>query len=127
MNATKSVSLIAGSKHVRDKLSDFTLNIDTDEIPKVSEARNLGEGGFGVVTLGRLRKPDGSSVTVAVKRAIKNINNKICLEEAKIMAQFDHENVVNILAFQENPPIIAMEYMEWGCLIDALEINIERW
>ncbi|XP_018568396.1 ephrin type-A receptor 4a-like [Anoplophora glabripennis] len=84
----------------------------------------LGEGSFGLVTLGTLRKPDGCVAKVALKGANNSKFVKMMKEEAKVMTNFDHDNVVKFFGVQETPFKIIMEYMQHGDLLDALRKNV---
>lgn len=64
----------------------------------------LGKGKFGVVRDGTFNDADGESVRVAVKMVHDNLGPKETMKEhedmireAKVMAQFEHENVVRLI------------------------------
>lgn len=43
--------------------------------------------------------------------------------EAKIMKTLEHENIVKIYGFREEPLLIIMEYMNYGSLLTYLSIH----
>lgn len=43
--------------------------------------------------------------------------------EAKIMKTLEHENIVKIYGFREEPLLIIMEYMKYGSLLTYLSIH----
>ena len=56
---------------------------------------HLGSGQFGVVSKGEWESPDGP-VEVAVKTSSDNANKIKLLQEATIMGQFSHPNIVQL-------------------------------
>ena len=83
----------------------------------------LGSGEFGVVTRGLLSSATGD-VEVAVKTL--NINASVkdklrFLQEAAIMCQFDHQNVIKLHGVvTETPAMIVLEYVSRGDLREFL-------
>lgn len=43
--------------------------------------------------------------------------------EAKIMKTLEHDNIVKIYGFREDPLLIIMEFMNYGSLLTYLSIN----
>ncbi|XP_065899825.1 uncharacterized protein [Dysidea avara] len=86
----------------------------------VRTLERLGSGEFGVVARGLLN--DG--VQVAVKTINTDVNDKDklrFLQEAAIMCQFDHENVIKLYGVvTEAPVMIVLEYMSRGDLRSLL-------
>ncbi|KAJ8913693.1 hypothetical protein NQ315_007410 [Exocentrus adspersus] len=91
----------------------------------------LGEGSFGLVTLGILKTPDGDTTKVALKAV--NFEKRrspgdvftcreMLKEEAVVMAKFDHANVVRLLGVQKKPFKLVIEYMVHGDLLDAVKL-----
>lgn len=86
--------------------------------------RFSARGGFGIIYIGDLKKSGGSVQKVAIKVAKVAWDQKyedMLFNEAKIMAQFDHKNVVKLLAFQKSPLKVVMEYLE----LKNLELAIQ--
>ncbi|CAG9825476.1 unnamed protein product [Phaedon cochleariae] len=79
----------------------------------------LGAGASGIVYLGFLEKPKRK--IVAVKKSINRFYDKMIENEAWVMSQLQHENIVQILAIKRNMPEIAIELMEFGNFVDAAE------
>ena len=79
----------------------------------------LGSGEFGVVTHGLLSSATGD-VEVAVKMLNSNASDKDrlrFLQEAAIMCQFDHQNVIKLHGVvTETPAMIVLEYVSRGDL-----------
>ena len=81
----------------------------------------LGEGEFGVVTRA-MWKPSvaDEAISVAVKSLNTNANenDKLhFLQEAAIMCQFNHINVIKLYGVvTEDPAMIVLEYMSHGDL-----------
>ena len=79
----------------------------------------LGSGEFGVVTRGQLSSATGD-VDVAVKTLNNNASDKDrlrFLQEAAIMCQFDHQNVIKLHGVvTETPAMIVLEYVARGDL-----------
>ena len=83
----------------------------------------LGSGSFGTVCKARWR-----STYVAVKKLHRALRNKDLAEddarvkelrdEIQIMREMRHPNVILIMAFCEDPPLIVMEYMPLGSLFE---------
>ena len=87
----------------------------------------LGSGEFGVVTRGQLSSATGD-IEVAVKTLNTNSSNKNklrFLQEAAIMCQFDHQNVIKLHGVVTTAPImIVLEYVARGDLKQFL-MNIQ--
>ena len=90
----------------------------------------VGSGKFGSVHKAILDERADNGVPaypVAVKKLIQKNNsaaNRIdFLLEAAIMAQFSHENIINLIgvASQRSEPMIIVQFCENGCLLDFLE------
>ena len=89
--------------------------------------KELGSGEFGIVTLGLLsRAHDNVEVEVAVKTLRDDASDKDKLrffQEAAIMCQFDHQNVITLHGVvKEAPMMIVLEYMSHGNLQNLLNI-----
>ena len=84
----------------------------------------LGSGEFGVVMLGLLSST--SNVEVAIKTLSDDASDKDklrFLQEAAIMCQFDHPNVIKLHGIIVDAPImIVLEYMSRGDLHNLLNI-----
>ena len=87
--------------------------------------KRLGIGEFGVVTLGLLSRAQGD-IEVAVKTLNADASNKDklrFLQEATIMSQFDHQNVIKLHGIvKETPMMIISEFMSHGDLLDLLNL-----
>jgi len=85
---------------------------------------HLGSGEFGIVARGILN----DNVQVAVKTINTDTDDKDkvrFLQEAAIMCQFDHENVIKLYGVvTEDPAMIVLEYMSRGDLRSLL-INLQ--
>ncbi|XP_031573994.1 ephrin receptor 1-like [Actinia tenebrosa] len=97
--------------------------IKRDQIELGTE--RLGSGAFGHVLLGVWQKSPGIPIQVAVKmlRDSSHRENKIkFLQEAAIMRQFTHKNVVYMygIAANSEPVMIVLEYMSLGNLKNYL-------
>lgn len=81
---------------------------------------HLGSGEFGVVAHGLLN----DKFEVAVKTLNTNASNKDrirFLQEAVIMCQFDHDNVIKLYGVVAKAPVtIVLEYMPHGDLRQVL-------
>ena len=87
--------------------------------------KKLGLGEFGIVTLGVLSKAQGD-LEVAVKTLNANASNKDklrFLQEATIMSQFDHQNVIKLHGIVIGTPMmIVSEFMSHGDLQNLLNL-----
>ena len=84
----------------------------------------LGSGEFGVVTCGKWTSSKEAEIEVAIKMLNPNASDKDRLrfiQEAAIMCQFDHKNVVKLYGVvTESPRMIVLEYMSRGDLRNLL-------
>jgi len=84
----------------------------------------LGAGEFGVVSHGMWKPSHDKEVEIAVKSLNSNSTAKDrvrFLQEAAIMCQFDHENVIKLYgAVTDAPTMIVLEYMSRGDLRNVL-------
>ena len=84
----------------------------------------LGSGEFGIVTHGKWTPSSDKEVEVAIKTLNSDASDKDRLrfiQEAAIMCQFDHENVVKLHGVvTEDPRMIVLEYMSRGDLKNIL-------
>jgi len=75
----------------------------------------LGAGEFGVVSRGMWKPSHDKEVEIAVKSLNSNSTAKDrvrFLQEAAIMCQFDHENVIKLYGVvTDAPAMIVLEYM----------------
>jgi len=92
--------------------------------------RELGSGEFGIVSHAMWIPTSQKEVEVAVKTLNTNANPKDrvrFLQEAAIMCQFDHENVVKLHGVVTDEPItIVLEYVPNGDLISVL-LQLKEW
>ena len=84
----------------------------------------LGTGAFGVVNRGMWKPSYIKEVEVAIKTLSTNSTDKNrvrFLQEAAIMCQFDHENVIKLYGVvTDAPTMIVLEYMSCGDLRNLL-------
>ena len=84
----------------------------------------MGSGEFGTVTYGKWTPSPDKEVEVAVKTLHSDASDKDRLrfiQEAAIMCQFDHENVIKLYGVvTETPRMIVLEYMSRGDLRNVL-------
>ena len=84
----------------------------------------LGTGEFGVVTHGKWKSCANKEVEVAVKMLNTDASDKDklrFLQEAAIMCQFDHQNVIKLHGVvTEAPAMLVLEYMSRGDLKNML-------
>ena len=81
----------------------------------------LGEGQFGIVTRAMWKQSSSDEETEAAVKSLNanaNDHDKLqFLQEAAIMCQFDHENVIKLYGVvTEVPAMIVLEYMSNGDL-----------
>ncbi|XP_065899762.1 sushi, von Willebrand factor type A, EGF and pentraxin domain-containing protein 1-like isoform X2 [Dysidea avara] len=89
----------------------------------IKTLRHLGSGEFGVVTYGVLSNAEGDlEVAMKTLNADASDDDKLrFLQEAAIMCQFDHENVIKLYGIvTEAPVMIVLEYMSRGDLYSFL-------
>ena len=100
---------------------------------RVQYIKELREGNFGVVFLGKvdhLKEGEGE-VMVAVK-TLKDETSEVLesfVSEAKTMFSFDHTNIVKIYAvcMKETPYYMVFEYMDKGDLAHFLQENASSY
>ena len=84
----------------------------------------LGSGEFGIVARAIWKPLSHKKVEVAVNTLNANVNTKDrvrFLQEAAIMCQFDHENVVKLHGVMTDEPVmIILEYVSRGDLRNVL-------
>ena len=84
----------------------------------------MGIGEFGVVTHCKWKPSIIKEIEVAVKTLNLNASDKDrlrFLQEAAIMCQFDHQNVIKLHGVvTEKPIMIVLEYMRHGDLKNVL-------
>ena len=84
----------------------------------------MGSGEFGVVNYGKWTPSPDKEVEVAIKTLNSDASDKDRLrfiQEAAIMCQFDHENVIKLYGVvTEAPRMIVLEYMSRGDLRNLL-------
>lgn len=67
---------------------------------------------------------DETAVAIKLFRTIEsNALFRDFQREAKIMKTLEHENIVKIYGFREDPLLIIMEYMNYGSLLTYLSIH----
>ena len=90
----------------------------------IRSLEELGTGEFGVVTHGKWKPSTNKEVEVAVKMLNTDASDKDrlrFLQEAAIMCQFDHQNVIKLHGVvTETPAMIVLEYMSHGNLRNLL-------
>ena len=84
----------------------------------------LGTGEFGVVTHGKWTSSSNQQIEVAIKTLNTDASDKDrlrFLQEAAIMCQFDHQNVIKLHGVVTEAPImIVLKYMSRGYLQNLL-------
>ncbi len=84
--------------------------------------KEIGRGAFGVVNLALYR---GAKVAVKQLRIDLSAQNhqteEEFLREVRLLTSIRHHpNVVHVIGYCENPPMIVMEYLDGGALIQTL-------
>ncbi|XP_065893685.1 CUB and sushi domain-containing protein 1-like isoform X2 [Dysidea avara] len=91
---------------------------------EVRSLEKLGAGEFGVVTHAMWISSPDEEIEVALKTLNSDVNENErvrFLQEAAIMCQFDHENVIKLYGVvTEAPVMIVLEYMSRGDLSNLL-------
>ncbi|XP_065899331.1 uncharacterized protein [Dysidea avara] len=91
---------------------------------EVMSLEELGNGEFGVVNRGMWKPSSNKQVEIAIKTLNTDSTAKDrlrFLQEAAIMCQFDHENVIKLYGVvTETPAMIVLEYMSRGDLKSIL-------
>jgi serine/threonine protein kinase len=105
-----------------EELYDDLAAMQCLEIPRnyLKFGSTLGSGEFGVVCKGEWLTPQGPR-EVALKVSHEDVpdTEKVkLLQEAAIMKQFNHPNVVRLLGTVtvSEPPVLVVQYMKNGCL-----------
>ena len=87
-------------------------------------SEELGTGEFGVVNRGMWKPSSMKEVEVAIKTLNTDSTTKDrvrFLQEAAIMCQFEHENVIKLYGVvTDEPAMIVLEYMSHGDLQNLL-------
>uniref|UniRef100_A0A9J8BMJ7 receptor protein-tyrosine kinase n=1 Tax=Cyprinus carpio carpio TaxID=630221 RepID=A0A9J8BMJ7_CYPCA len=123
------VASLGISSELQAKLQDVMIMRDLLSIGKV-----LGEGEFGSVMEGHLRKPDGTSEKVAVKTMkLDNFSQREIeefLNEAACMKDFHHPNVIRLLGVclevvsgHFPKPMVVLPFMKYGDLHSFLLLS----
>ncbi|KAG7462710.1 hypothetical protein MATL_G00187710 [Megalops atlanticus] len=117
-----TLSNLGVSEELQTKLQDVMIVRSLLSIGKI-----LGEGEFGSVMEGHLKKPDGSSEKVAVKTMkLDNFSQREIeefLNEAACMKDFHHPNVIRLLGVclevgsgRFPKPMVILPFMKYGDL-----------
>ncbi|XP_023016042.2 tyrosine-protein kinase Mer isoform X2 [Leptinotarsa decemlineata] len=96
-----------------DSLKNFVVDSNALEI-------NTFLGGFSSVVFAGCLSKDGVKKRVAIKKPFQNIFEKRIMNEAKVLSECDHENIVKIFGIVKKKPIIAIEMMSLGNLEEAI-------
>lgn len=85
----------------------------------------LSQGNYGCVFRGSMESSeDETPVAIKLFRMIESdALFRDFQREAKIMKTLEHENIVKIYGFREEPLLIIMEYMNYGSLLTYLSIH----
>uniref|UniRef100_A0A8C5HRD2 receptor protein-tyrosine kinase n=1 Tax=Gouania willdenowi TaxID=441366 RepID=A0A8C5HRD2_GOUWI len=122
VSASATLENLGVSEELQNKLQDVMVTRNLLSIGKI-----LGEGEFGSVVEGHLRRPDGSSERVAVKTmkldSFSQREIEEFLNEAACMKDFNHPNVIKLLAVclevgsEHFPkPMVILPFMKYGDL-----------
>ena len=132
-------------RRINNRPFDFNVIVKSDELGVAGDERKihreinrgyvtiqsvLGKGNFGEVSKGVVNEGNGrGDMTVAIKVLHKSADAATArgqlLEEAALMAQFDHANVVKLIGVvtQGNPLLVVMEFCSGGALDSYLQAN----
>lgn len=98
--------------------------------------QTLGEGEYGSVLQGVWVTPEGTEVSVAVKRLREVSAGEGFAREAELMVDLRHPCIVRLLAVCLGPPLMMVQellplgsllsYLQQGCPVD-LEEDVPRW
>ena len=132
-------------RRMNNRPFDFNLIVKSDELGVTGDVRKvpkeinrsyiaiqsvLGKGNFGEVSMGVFNEGNSKGdTTVAIKVLHKSADAATArgqlLEEAALMAQFDHLNVVKLIGVvtQGNPLLVVMEFCSGGALDSYLHDN----
>uniref|UniRef100_A0AAQ5YRJ5 receptor protein-tyrosine kinase n=1 Tax=Amphiprion ocellaris TaxID=80972 RepID=A0AAQ5YRJ5_AMPOC len=105
------------SDELQAKLQDVMVMRNLLSVGKI-----LGEGEFGSVVEGHLRRPDGTSEKVAVKTMKCDFSQREIeefLNEAACMKDFNHPNVIRLLGMSSGhfpKPMVILPFMKYGDL-----------
>ncbi|KPM03274.1 tyrosine-protein kinase-like protein 1 [Sarcoptes scabiei] len=119
---SKLTSTKIGSIRSENFLKDKSWSIKSSELQLMEE---LGSGQFSVVRHGILK----GKIHVAVKLMKGGrMSEEAFIEEAKIMNQLDHPNLVKLFGIctEHRPICIVVEYMKHGSLLSFLQKNKQR-
>ena len=109
-------------QNVDDKIILLVMIMNFIRYTRILE--QLGNGEFGVVNRGMCKLSSTKEVEVAIKTLNPNSTTKDrvrFLQEAAIMCQFDHENVIKLYGVVTGEPVmIVLEYMSHGDLKNFL-------
>ena len=124
-------------REIRGILSELNLDEDGGEKRALKELKRsdlvtldaLGQGNFGSVQKAlytqSARQSRGVDILVAVKCCHADSaaeGRRALLEEATIMAQFQHPNVLRLIGIvAEDPLMVVIEFMELGALLGLLQ------
>lgn len=99
---------------------DFLWN---SQISNVIKLNHLGSGNFGEVYKGVWQKEPSKSVEVALKTLKEEEHFSDFVEEAAMLSQLDHTNIVKFLGVfvPNNEKYIVTEFMNRGSLLDLLQ------
>ena len=86
---------------------------------EISIGKRLGKGAFGEVFEADFK---GQKVAVKTCHSMDITDKGMFLQEAKILKQYDHPNIVKLIgiAWEDEPVLIVMELMTGGSLLDNM-------
>ncbi|XP_072754493.1 proto-oncogene tyrosine-protein kinase ROS-like isoform X2 [Anoplolepis gracilipes] len=104
---------------------------DYSALPEIKQEQitlgnSIGSSMFGYIFQGKMKKSEGSdTVSVAIKTLGKDASTRQktkLLQEAKLMNQLQHKHVLKLLGvcFDVDPPLLVLELMEAGDLLNYL-------
>nr|ACJ63722.1 Janus kinase [Artemia franciscana] len=119
-------------------ISEYSISSDVNDIyvlgkDQLQIGTRIGRGHFGEVCLGALRRRNGETLTVAVKRLIpmQNMTDSNAFDdmmrEFEIMKTLKHPKIVEIIGIIESPEfLLVMEYVPFDSLLKYLRLEGEK-
>lgn len=96
----------------------------TSMLGKYKLGKTLGEGGFSKVKMGKHKETNEKVAIKIMKKSSENHKAlmKLVVNEIKIMGKLNHPNIVNLLDYSDQEPIIKPNGTEKECIHLVLEV-----
>ncbi|KAJ8913694.1 hypothetical protein NQ315_007411, partial [Exocentrus adspersus] len=115
--------LVAAKKHFDNVFLQTSLKIPLIDEADILRLGPIGEGNSSIILVGVLKSQDKK---VALKRARAPKWNQVIEDEANVLSNLKHKNILKIFGRHQVHPEIVLEFMDLGNLVSAVEIPFRK-